>query len=73
MKPCNRICDVANDGLCIGVCTMGLDPKGYKVKHQANDVYLIHKTLENALIHFSDCETEKLERLNEFVSNIKTN
>lgn len=67
MKLCNRICDVANDGICMGVCVMGLNTQGYRVAYQNNNVYLLHTSLNGSLTQFSKSDTEKHDRLVQFV------
>lgn len=67
MKSCNRICDVANDGICMGVCAMGLNTQGYRVAYQNNNVYLLHTTLDGSLTQFPQSDTDKHDRLVQFV------
>lgn len=67
MKSCNRICDVANDGVCMGACAMGLGTQGYRVVCQNNNVYLLHTSLNGSLTQFPKSDTEKHERLVQFV------
>ena len=71
MKSCNRICDVANDGICMGVCAMGLSTQGYRVDYQNNNVYLLHTTLNGSLTQFPQSDTDKHDRLVQFVKQHK--
>lgn len=71
MKPCNRICDVANDGICMGICAMGLSNSGFKVAEHSGNVYLLHDDLNGSLATIHATDRAKVASLHAFVNASK--
>lgn len=69
---CKRLCDVANDGLCMGVCAMGIDTQGFKLMEKGESVVLVHQTLNSALAVFKKSEDViVVQNVKQFISRNK--
>lgn len=71
-KSCFNICDVVNDGVCMGVCTAGLDPTKYTIcDMKDNVVSLMHPELNKPLVTYNKSEFKKVKTLRKFVIKLR--
>lgn len=60
---CFKLCNFANDGICMGLCAAGLSPSGFSFEKQQDERVLVtHRSMPSrviALVSLDDAESIK--------------
>ena len=62
------VCSLANDGICMGICSLGISHSGYSLKASGDKTYLVHHALKHPLVIIASSDVEMIDKVNLFLN-----